>query len=200
MARVLRTKAIWSFRGGFCNVILSWSCVGRFSCGDLKTTFFRFFFFSLLYLVSPSDGLPIFPHRLLFDHDAPPPWRVLLFPFAPLRSVFRRLDVATRTWRVRQAVSASSREYTYLWPGHDKIISRTRWVFWLSSNFPKHAHSCIFLASADNRRRIALLCRQFAKNDLRKNVIVKVKLSLKIIVIKLMTTLVEGAVNCNWGN
>lgn len=129
-----------------------------------------FLFFSPLYLVSPSDGLPIFPHRLLFDHDAPPPWRVLLLPFSPLRSVFRRLDVATRTWRVRQAVSASSREYTCSWLGHDKIISRIRWVLWLSSNFPKHAHSCIFLALADNRRRIALLRRQFAKNDLRKNV------------------------------
>lgn len=156
-----------------------------------------FFLFSTSYLLRMA--YPSF--RIVFSSTTMHHPRDAFYYFLLLRSaVFRRLDVATRTWRVRQAVSASSREYTYLWPGHDKIISRTRWVFWLSSNFPKHAHSCIFLASADNRRRIALLCRQFAKNDLRKNVIVKVRLSLKIIVIKLMTTLVEGAVNCNWGN
>lgn len=117
-------------QGGFCNVILSWSCVGRSSCGDLKTAFFPLFFFflSFLFFSSPPSLPPSFSlsssseerlsrsFRVLFSSMQPSSWRVSPLPFArstrfsTLKSL-RRLD---KPWSASFRVSS---------PRGDKIIS-----------------------------------------------------------------------------
>lgn len=127
MARVLRTKAIWSLRGGSCNVILSWSCVGRSSCGDLKTAFFGFFF-----SVRFSFGcLAIFPLCLaslpsLVMHC--PPFSISILSLSLSLDPFRAENFSMTTrrnfgaasgidrWSLRSRISRGSWRWTHFEP------------------------------------------------------------------------------------